>query len=777
MINLYESTETDFSYNGLVVLNDCKAVFVEEMLNDKFELELEYPIDKRGKWQYLIEGNIIKVDGQLFRIYYKEKTLSGIKVSARHIFYDLLDNFVESCNIGNLNGAGALNAILSNTQYVHDFSSLSDIEVSNTYAIDKQNPVEAIMGNSGVISKYGGELVRDNFTIRLYQSRGMDREVLVSYGKNIIGIEESLDMGSVVTRLMPIGNNGLLLSEKYLDSSLISNYPHPIVKAIEFMDCETADDLRSIGQTYLSQNDKPLVNYKVDFIELSKTVEYADYAILETVYIGDTVTVRHSKLGIDLKCKVIRIKKNELTNRIEVVELGSFKPNLATSINSSIATIMTQQAQNKSDLQTAIDNATSQINSALGGYVVKRNGELLIMDTEDINTATKVWRWNQGGLGYSGTGYNGSFRTAITADGHIVADFVDTGELTASIVKTGALTSKTGKISIGLDDEVLNIGGKITYDGATGQVSFDSSVVFSWGSVTDKPDFAPSNADNTETQIVGNGFTKIGNNYVYTGTLTAEQVNAILIQGVTITALNELAIRGHANNGINPKLIWQCADSDGVSSICDVPTNPGSTGMEADTLFWNVNSNDIDGSAEAYRGGVYVSGKNANGDGGLVDFIVHGTIQVGNGASLANAPWGVDMGGTMYFNPPAGGGLCEINPYGGQLRMAAGENYIRVNPPVPGGSILDVVTLIDGISQTVVSIGESGDITANGVPLGAGGEGSTPAINTNIAYSSNGLGLTTTADGVAEVWTLVKDASGRIQSMTSDTGRTVTLAY
>lgn len=170
VISLYNSTETDFSHNGLVVLSDCKSAFVEEELNGKYELELEYPIDRRGKWAYLIEGNILKSDGQLFRIYHKEKTLTGIKVSARHIFYDLLDNFVECCNIGNLNAAGALNAILLSTQYAHGYSSMSDIDISNAYSIDKQNPIEAILGDNGVVAKYGGELVRDNFNLNLASS-------------------------------------------------------------------------------------------------------------------------------------------------------------------------------------------------------------------------------------------------------------------------------------------------------------------------------------------------------------------------------------------------------------------------------------------------------------------------------------------------------------------------------------------------------------------------------------------------------------------------------
>lgn len=207
------------------------------------------------------------------------------------------------------------------------------------------------------------------------------------------------------------------------------------------------------------------------------------------------------------------------------MELGSFKPNLASSLNNSIAALSTQQAQDKSDLQAAIDHATLQINSALGGYVVKRNGELLIMDTEDINTATKVWRWNEGGLGYSGTGYNGPFRTAITADGHIVADFVDTGSLTAGIVKTGTISSKTGKVSIGLDNEVLNIGGEIIYNGSTGEVTFGPSVVLSWANLpTDV-----ANVNVLPNPVTDEHITTIARTEISTSTIRVDQLTYILV--------------------------------------------------------------------------------------------------------------------------------------------------------------------------------------------------------------------------------------------------------
>lgn len=470
MISIYDSKETDFSKNGLVVLNDCKSFFTTEKLNDEYEVEFEYPLDARSKWQYILEDAIVKnSEGQLFRIYNKNKTLSGVKANARHIFYDLLDNFLEDVRPTNITGAGALDWILNRTQYSHPFVTTGDVGGSGTKYFIRKNPVEAILGKEGIINTWGGELVRDNFTIKLLQARGLDRGVLVSYRKNIQGIEETLDIDGICTRLMPKGKEGLLLTEKYIDSPYINNFSHPKIKFVEFDDIEDEETLRAAAKEYMISNkiDIPIANYKVDFIELSKTEEYKNYAILEKVYLGDTVTIRHSKLGMDLKAKVISIKKNDLTNRIEKIELGSFKDNLSTAINNSIQEVKKEIEQSATFLEEAINNATNQINNALGGYVIKRNGELLIMDTEDVMTATKVWRWNQGGLGYSSTGYNGPYATAITADGSIVANFINVGVLNAALIKAGILKSFNDKTWLNMEDG--------TFDFANGNLAFDGT--------------------------------------------------------------------------------------------------------------------------------------------------------------------------------------------------------------------------------------------------------------------------------------------------------------
>ena len=57
------------------------------------------------------------------------------------------------------------------------------------------------------------------------------------------------------------------------------------------------------------------------------------------------------------------------------------------------------------------------------------------MDTDNPNTAKKVWRWNLNGLGYSKNGINGPYELAMTQDGRIVADFITTGQMDVARIK------------------------------------------------------------------------------------------------------------------------------------------------------------------------------------------------------------------------------------------------------------------------------------------------------------------------------------------------------
>ena len=157
------------------------------------------------------------------------------------------------------------------------------------------------------------------------------------------------------------------------------------------------------------------------------------------------MTVRFDRLGVDAKAKVNKTVYDCLAERYEKIELGD-------SISNITDTILAQETEIKaapslSIVEQAIQTATAAITGASGGYVVlspsENPQEILIMNTPNINTATKVWRWNSGGLGYSGNGYGGPYDTAITMDGQIVGRFIAALTIAGNQIISGRIQSPT----------------------------------------------------------------------------------------------------------------------------------------------------------------------------------------------------------------------------------------------------------------------------------------------------------------------------------------------
>ena len=464
MISIYRPDETEFFRNGLGSIT--KYVIdpsVMQDLNGIYAFKFKYPIFA-PRANYVKGEHIMKVmtpkGYQLFRIHKEEPVMGYRNVTAYHIFYDLAFNYIDDTNVVGKTGTAAGNQILGATNYLHSFEFVSDIATVATARIVGMNVAEALLDDSkdnSFISRWGGEIDRDNFQIRMLNHIGEDRNVTIEYRKDLEGFDATIDWTTVVTRIKPIGFDGLELPEKFIDSPLINNYPYPKVREIEYKDIKAAigdyaadEDAIPLEDAYAelrrlagleyseAEIDRPTATYDVQFVNLMNTNEYKKYAALQTIYIGDTIKVRHSKEDIDLTAKVISYEYDPISEKYTKITLGSIKQTLSGSgygnLQSQIDSIKQVDISN---LEASIDRATGLINNALGGYVVKRNGELLIMDTEDITTAVKIWRWNLNGLGYSGTGYAGPYRTAITNDGHFVADFIDVGLLKAEMIQAG----------------------------------------------------------------------------------------------------------------------------------------------------------------------------------------------------------------------------------------------------------------------------------------------------------------------------------------------------
>lgn len=332
-----KTAKGNFDNSGLGVLSDAVSCYITEELNGDYSLELEYPANSK-KAKYLTEWNIIKADGQLFRIYKAEKS-SGvkniIKVWAKHIFYDLLYYFIEDMQAENCSVRTALQKSLVG-DLITIYSADSDIITSNSISVTEKNPVEAIFS---IIDIWGcGELKRDNFDIKILKAMGRDAEVLIARGKNITGLKFSTDTTSVVTKLYPVGKNGVKLTEKYIS---VPNWnsddypPFPIIKKVEFKDAEDEVTLRLLAQEAAEVTGLSRVNIDVDFVELSRTKEYENYKHLQAVSIGDLVIVRHKDFAIDVKAPVIKIKKDVLTGVNAEVELGQPKDSIFNKLDTA----------------------------------------------------------------------------------------------------------------------------------------------------------------------------------------------------------------------------------------------------------------------------------------------------------------------------------------------------------------------------------------------------------------------------------------------------------
>lgn len=489
-------------------LTDALTCVVTEERNGIYELSLTYPVTGT-LFSELAVDRFVKAkpndtsDLQLFKIYEITKPLSGIvTVNAEHISYELSHFPVNNISVTG-NAALVINTILSNANSnlatSHGFSvATTGLSASKKFEHTVGSVRSALGGSDGsVLDVFGGEYEFDNYVIRLHQHRGSDTGVIVAYGKNLTDIEVNTSMENSYTHLFPYckddEENIVTITNKRIAVTNTSGIAQRVlIKDFTsfFGDEEekTSAALLSKANAWLADNDinAPSVHVKVSFVHLWQSPEYRDIAALEKVSLCDTVTVRHQTLGVDVKAQVIKTVYNTLSERYESIELGSAKANFASTIKQATdklqeAIDLIKTVDNTSAITAAytaaIDSATKAITGYSGGYVVLNPSlnpqELLVMNTADKNTATKLWRWNVGGLGYSRNGYNGPFTTAITMNGQIVADFITTGTLTANIIRAGVLSSALGDSYFNLESGLIHtanaeiVGGSISIGGGT----------------------------------------------------------------------------------------------------------------------------------------------------------------------------------------------------------------------------------------------------------------------------------------------------------------------
>lgn len=437
LIRLFPSTATDFSTLGIGVLIDATNCVVIEERNGCFELEMGYPITGQYYNELTLRRIIVTKSNpfskpQAFRIFQISRPINGIiMVNAQHISYDLIGYPVKP-----FHAKGVVNAFagLKNNSIVnHPFSFSTDKETQSDFRIDNPIGTRTILGGveGSFLDIYGGEYEFDNFDVKLWKARGANRGVYIRYGKNLIDLEQEENCSNVYTGVYPYWyseEEGLveLSGKKYIEAEGTYDFTRilPLNLSEKFSQKPKEDQLRIEAEKYIKNNDigVPKVSLTVSFVQLAQSKEYENFAVLEQVHLCDTVNVEFLELNVKATSKCISTKYNVLTNKYDEIELGKTKSTLATTISETQSTanaIATTSSIEKTQNQANIDRSSMKVTGQLGGNVMIRDSsgndkpdQILIMDTTNVDTASKIWKWDENGLSYSDNGIDGDW-TAV----------------------------------------------------------------------------------------------------------------------------------------------------------------------------------------------------------------------------------------------------------------------------------------------------------------------------------------------------------------------------
>lgn len=431
MIHIYTAenaptSRTDYKNNGDCILTPTSC----EYNTSTRTLTLEHPVDDEGRYKYITESAVIKAPSyngeQLFRIYNTEKTETDVIAEARPIFYDAKSVYLFDNRPTNKTGQQAIDWILSGTIY----SGRSDISKTSTAYYMNQNVIEALMGDDSTafINRWGGEVEFNNFTVSINQRNGSDSGAIVSYGNNITSIRETINTEDVIYHIRPQSFNGYTLPNNELVSAVKSfpvigktvlrKYEDIKLKAdlydgediTDITVCETMDDvytaLRERAKAEFTDDkiNEVQTTIKINLETLRNNPEYINYSGLESISLGDSVTLRHP-LFDDIDARVNSLKYDclaEITSEITIgnAEYNYIKDTAAKEtkiynvVNSSTGQITTTNVT--SDTYATIDENGSTVYGISGKgngvkYIAFENG--LITQYEEGSTDSSQIKW------------------------------------------------------------------------------------------------------------------------------------------------------------------------------------------------------------------------------------------------------------------------------------------------------------------------------------------------------------------------------------------------
>ncbi|MDM8127092.1 phage tail spike protein [Paraclostridium benzoelyticum] len=493
----YKAFNTNFNDNGDIKLQPTFGILKVE-INGICEIEINHPYDAQGRWKKIEKLGVIKTkvcynkNKQLFRIYDIDKGMYGLTVKARHIYFDLIRHNILDKRAVNCNGQKALEIILSDTK----FKAHSNIRTINTSYFVKTNAVEALNGDSDntFIKRWGGEIIADNFDVYVNDRVGGDYGVKAKYSRNMLDINLAENTDNIITRAYPQAYDGVMLPEKYIDSPLIGRYPIIFEDYIDMSDLklkteednddegfDTKEELydamrKRMHEIYIKDEiDKPKLSGNVDIAILENTEEYKDFKNLVSVGIGDTLTIVHKELNIDISTRCVALEWNILTEKYNSITLGELltgyfdKQDIARE---NLNNILNENGSVKGEVLQGVINAFNTKFKAQRDIAEKQHVRAMLF--EDLNPKSPTYgAMCIGSMGFeiankrTSDGKNWDWSTFGSGQG-FVADHIVSGVLSTIIIQNldesfqidlsgnnGALFKNNGKDAIRINNNSI----------------------------------------------------------------------------------------------------------------------------------------------------------------------------------------------------------------------------------------------------------------------------------------------------------------------------------
>lgn len=409
---LYKANETTFETYGLGEIDATKALVTRER-NGNYTLYIEYPASGRLASVFKTDMRIksdagLRTKNQTFYISRIVKSSKGIiKIYAKHISH--LTELMAMRNKTLVNGtaSSALSIWASNTLGGVRFDTWSDITTSNQTSWDianVKNAREALGGREGsILDVWGGEFEFDNTTIRLHKQLGRKSPIVLEYGRNILSAEDEQDIEATYTSIYPYatytpestgstdGRTEAItveLPEKYIDSKYVGLYNERRVEIVDFSssfkekEVPTAEKLKSLANAYIINNNVglPKINTKIEYVDLSKTLDHASNQILEEAELCDIVPIYYPPIGLTSEDgKLTTIVFDVLRGVNDSVEVGTIGEGIRSAMTSGLATQVSDIAKSQKRLA---DN--------LPKYLLNAQGNKVWYNKPDANIEHKV---------------------------------------------------------------------------------------------------------------------------------------------------------------------------------------------------------------------------------------------------------------------------------------------------------------------------------------------------------------------------------------------------